>query len=159
MGVELNEDTSTLDERTLLSISSPVGAGIGSVTSVGAIPFVALISREDADAMEVPTAFVAVTENVYTRSGKTGISQKVVGAVTVHVAPPGDAVTVYEVTGDPFSFAGGLNETVAESVVVPAVITAETFSGAEGRATAVTAVEASDALDSPLLFTAFTVYV
>jgi hypothetical protein len=42
---------------------------------------------------------------------------------------------------------GGLNETVAERVVVPAVITAETLCGAEGAATAVTAVEASDALD------------
>ena len=84
------------------------------------------------------------------------MSQNVVGAVTVHVAPPGDAVTVYEVTGDPFSLAGGSNETVAESVVVPAVITAETFCGADGAAIAVTPVDAKEALDSPLLFTAFT---
>jgi len=42
---------------------------------------------------------------------------------------------------------GALNETVAESVVVPAVITAETFCGAEGAATPVTAVESKDALD------------
>ena len=159
MGVELNEDTSTLEERTLPSISSPVGAGIGSVTSVGAIPFVALISREEADALETPTPFVAVTEKVYTRSGRTGISQYVVGAVTIHVAPPGEAVTVYEIIGDPFSFAGGLNETVAESVIVPAVITADTFNGADGRATAVIPVEASESLELPLLLTAFTVYV
>jgi hypothetical protein len=64
---------------------------------------------------------------------------------------------VYEVTGDPFSFAGGSNETVAESVVVPAVITAETFSGAEGEATAIVAVEANEADESPLAFTALTV--
>ena len=159
MGVELNEDTSTLEERTLPSISSPVGAGIGSVTSVGAIPFVALISREEADALETPTPFVAVTEKVYTRSGRTGISQYVVGAVTIHVAPPGEAVTVYEVIGDPFSFAGGSNETLAESVIVPAVITADTFNGADGRATAVIPVEASESLELPLLLTAFTVYV
>jgi hypothetical protein len=65
---------------------------------------------------------------------------------------------VYEVTGEPFSFAGGSNETVAERVVAPASITAETFSGAEGLATAVTAVDANDAADSPLVLTALTVY-
>jgi hypothetical protein len=63
------------------------------------------------------------------------------------------------VTGDPFSFAGGSNETVADRVVLPAVITAETFSGAEGAATAVVEVEAKEADDSPLLLTALTVYV
>jgi hypothetical protein len=66
---------------------------------------------------------------------------------------------VYEVTGEPFSFAGGSKETVAERVVVPAVITAETFRGAEGLATAIVAVEAKEADDSPLLLTALTVYV
>lgn len=82
-----------------------------------------------------------------------------VGAVTVQVAPPGEAVTVYEVTGEPFSLAGGSNETVAESVVLPAVITAATFCGADGAAIAITAVEDCEGLDSPLTFTAFTVNV
>ena len=45
----------------------------------------------------------------------------------MQVAPPGEAVTVYEVTADPLSVAGGSKETVAESVVLPAVITAVTF--------------------------------
>jgi hypothetical protein len=66
---------------------------------------------------------------------------------------------VYERTDDPLSVAGGSNETVAESVVLPAVITAETFCGAEGTAIAVTAVETCDAVDSPRTFTAFTVNV
>jgi hypothetical protein len=48
----------------LVSINSPVGAGTGSEIKVGAIPFIALISRDEADAGEVPTAFVALTENV-----------------------------------------------------------------------------------------------
>ena len=87
------------------------------------------------------------------------MSQYKVGAVTVQVAPPGEAVTVYEVTVEPFSLRGASNETVAERVVLPAVITAETFRGADGAATAVTAVDASDALDSPRVFTALTVYV
>jgi hypothetical protein len=71
----------------------------------------------------------------------------VVGAVTVHVAPPGEAVTVYEVTGEPFSLAGGSKETEAESAVFPAVITADTFCGADGAETAITAVEACEAVD------------
>jgi hypothetical protein len=66
---------------------------------------------------------------------------------------------VYEIIGEPFSLAGGSNETVAERVVVPAVITAETFRGADGAATAVTPSESKDALDSPFEFTAFTEYV
>jgi hypothetical protein len=56
-------------------------------------------------------------------------------------------VTRYEITAEPLSVDGASNDTVAESVVVPAVITAETFCGAEGAATAVTAVESKDALD------------
>ena len=63
-GVELKESTPTFELRTLFSTRSPVGAVIGSTFNVGAIPLVALISREDAEAAEVPTAFVALTENV-----------------------------------------------------------------------------------------------
>ena len=136
-----------MEVNTLFSTKSPVGAGIGSTLSVGAIPLVALISRVEAEATDAPTAFVALTENVYTRSGKIGISQKVVGALTVQVAPPGEAVTVYEITSEPLFVAGASNDTVAESVVVPAVTTALTFCGAEGAATAVTGEEASEAAD------------
>ena len=65
----------------------------------------------------------------------------------MQVAPPGEAVTVYEVIADPLSVSGASNETVALSVVVPAVMIAETFRGADGAAIAVTAVEASDSAD------------
>jgi hypothetical protein len=60
----LNELTPTLELKTLFSTRSPVGAGIGSTTSVGAIPLVALVSNDAEDAAEVPTALVALTENV-----------------------------------------------------------------------------------------------
>ena len=50
--------------KTLFSTSSPVGAGIGSTTSVGAIPLTAFVSREAEDETDVPTALVAVTVNV-----------------------------------------------------------------------------------------------
>jgi hypothetical protein len=50
--------------KTLLSSKSPVGAGIGSTTRVGAIPLAAFVSRDADDATDVPTALVAVTVNV-----------------------------------------------------------------------------------------------
>jgi hypothetical protein len=60
----LNELATTLELKTLFGTSCPVGAGIGSVTSVGSIPLVALVGEEAEDAAEVPTALVAVAVNV-----------------------------------------------------------------------------------------------
>mgnify|MGYP000999922931 CR=1 FL=1 len=81
------------------------------------------------------------------------------GAVISGSAGEGLQVQHDAAIGGDLSVAGASNDTVAESVVVPAVITAETFSGAEGAATAVVEVEAKEADDSPLLLTALTVYV
>src|SRR5215469_2957797 len=63
------------------------------------------------DAVPGPSAFVAVIVNVYevplvspiTVSGEAG---------PLAVSPPGDEVTVYDVTGRPPSVTGGLNATV-----------------------------------------------
>jgi hypothetical protein len=74
-GVELKSANVMFELKSLFSTRSPVGAGIGSTTSVGAIPFVAFVSRDAEDETEVPTALLAVTVKVYTRSGNTGISQ------------------------------------------------------------------------------------
>jgi hypothetical protein len=63
------------------------------------------------------------------------------------------------VTSDPLLLAGASKETVAESVIVPAVMTALTFCGADGAATAVAGEEAREAADCPLELTALTVYV
>ena len=60
---------------------------------------------------------------------------------------------------EPLLLKGISKETVAESEVDPAVITAETFRGADGTATAVTTLEANDADDCPTLFMALTVKV
>ena len=47
--------------------------------------------------VELPVVLVAVEVNVYAVPLLSGaMVQLVAGAVTVHVAPPGDAVTVYE---------------------------------------------------------------
>ena len=46
------------------------------------------------DPLDVPAAFVAVDEKVYAVSlTRPVIKHEDAGAVTVHVAPPGDAVT------------------------------------------------------------------
>jgi hypothetical protein len=60
----LKELTATLEFKTLFSTRSPVGAGIGSTTSVGAIPLVALVSADAVDESDLPTSFVAVTVKV-----------------------------------------------------------------------------------------------
>jgi hypothetical protein len=60
----LKESTATLVFKTLFSTKSPVGAGIGSTTSVGARPLLALVSADAVDETDVPIPFVAVTVKV-----------------------------------------------------------------------------------------------
>ena len=71
------------------------------------------------------------------------------------VAPPGLAVTVYPVIGDPPSEDGGAQVTVAWAL--PAV--AETLVGAPGTVIGVTAADNSDAGLVPRAFIAVTVKV
>jgi hypothetical protein len=52
---------------------------------------------------------------------KGEITQVVAGALAIHVAPPGDAVNVYEVIAGPPVLAGGVSETVAEPFPIVAV--------------------------------------
>ena len=47
--------------------------------------------------------------------------QDVAGALAIHVAPPGEAVIVYEVIAGPPVFDGGVSETVAEPFPIVAV--------------------------------------
>jgi hypothetical protein len=64
LGVELKSAKVMLELKTLFSSRSPVGAGIGSTTKVGAIPLAAAVLREVTDTDDVPTALVAVAVNV-----------------------------------------------------------------------------------------------
>ena len=73
----------------------------------------------------------------------------------VHVAPPGLAVTVYELIAAPPVLAGAVHDTVAE--LSPAV--AVTAVGAPGTVLGVTALEAADAEPVPDPFVAVTVNV
>jgi len=74
-----------------------------------------------------------------------GTTQEVAGAFTVHVAPFGEAVTVYDAIAGPPVLVGAVNETVAE----PLPDTAFTPVGASGFPAGVTAEDVA-ALDVPV---------
>jgi hypothetical protein len=81
------------------------------------------------DALDVPTAFVAVTVKVY--EVPTDNPDTVIGdEPPVPVAPPGLAVTVNPVIAEPPLFAGALNVT---DTLVPLAAVAVPIVGASGR--------------------------
>jgi hypothetical protein len=106
------------------------------------------------DAGPIPTEFVAVTVKVYVFST---ISPFTVTGLDVPdpVAPPGLAVTVYEVMGLPPAEAGALKLTVAVSLAPFAF----TPVGAPGSVAGVTLLDAVDAGPVPTAFVALTVKV
>lgn len=65
-----------------------------------------------ADGTDVPAAFVAVTEKVYSLPFVRPETTQVSARVVEHVCAPGDAVTVYPVTDEPPSLAGACQLTV-----------------------------------------------
>jgi hypothetical protein len=82
----------------------------------------------------------------------------VAGALTVQVAPPGLAVTVYDEMAAPPLLDGAVQETEAEAEPSPDV--AVTPVGAPGTTGAgVTELEAEDGLESPAVLWAVTVKV
>jgi hypothetical protein len=126
-------------------------------TADGAPGTVRGVTEPDAaDWGESPAALVATTWKVYgvplVRPPTTHV---VVGAVEVHVAPPGDAVTVYPVIGEPPDDTGAVHETVTWAF--PGV--PDTPVGAPGTVRGVTAADAADAGESPAAFVATTVNV
>jgi hypothetical protein len=80
-----------------------------------------------------------------------------VAPVVVAVRPPGEAVTVYPVTGDPPSFAGAIQSTCAD----PFPEVAETTVGGSGAVDdeGTTAALATEAAEVPATFVAVTVNV
>ena len=69
---------------------------------VGASGFPAGVTEDDVAAADVPVELVAVTLKVYAVPFVKGeIEQDVAGAFTAHVAPPGEAVTRYELGAPP----------------------------------------------------------
>jgi hypothetical protein len=102
----------------------------------------------------VPSAFVAVTVNVYVTPFVSPVTVAVVVALFA-VAPPGLAVTVYEVIAEPPFEAGADHDTsILVSPIVPA-----TFVGASGTVAGVTELLALDAEPVPRALVAVTVNV
>ena len=104
---------------------------------------------DSADAAEVPTAFVAVTVNLYAVPG--------VSPVTVMIPEPepepplGIEVTVYCVIGEPPSLLGAVNLTLA--VVDPVAMTAP-IPGVPGTPRTLTDADAREAAEVPAEFVA-----
>jgi hypothetical protein len=111
---------------------------------------------EAADAGPVPTAFVAVTVNVYAVPlARPFTVIDVQGAAQVPVMPEGDDVAVNSVIAAPPFEAGALKLTLAwplPAVAVPIV-------GAPGTVIGVTLFDAAEGDPSPARFVAVTVNV
>jgi hypothetical protein len=109
---------------------------------------------DGADGGPVPNAFAAVTVKEYATPFVRPVT--VIGlAAPVAVSPPGDAVTVYSVIGDPPFDAGAAKLAVACSFPVVAA----TATGAPGTVNGVTAFEGADAGPVPTALVAVTVNV
>ena len=126
-----------------------------AVPIIGASGMVAGVTLLDgADAAPGPVALAATTVNVYAMPLVKPVTT--IGlAVPVAVMPPGDDVTVYDVTGVPPFGAGAVKLTVAW--VFPR--TADTAVGAPGTILGVTLLDGADAAPVPRAFVAVTVNV
>ena len=146
----------------------PLEAGAVNVTVACALPPVAVpmvgapgtvagvTLLEAADAGPAPTAFVAVTVNVYAVPLARPVTvMEVQGAVQEAVMPPGEDVAVKLVMAVPPLDAGAVNVTVA--CVLPAV--AVPMVGAPGGPSGVALFEAADAGPVPMALVAVTVKV
>jgi hypothetical protein len=101
----------------------------------------------------VPTAFVAVTVNVYVVPFVSPVI--VIGEPLLDAVAPVFEVTVYEVIAEPPLFTGAVNVTIA----CPFPATAVTPVGAPGTVTGVTEFDAVDDALVPIAFVAVTVNV
>jgi hypothetical protein len=118
----------------------------------GALGVTALLAE---DASEVPAALVAVAVNVYAVPLVSPVTVAVVGPAVLALAPPGDAVTVYPVTGEPPLLAGAVHDTTAEAL--PAI--AVTAIGDPGTVRGVTATLGDEAGEVPAALVAVAVNV
>src|SRR6478735_2440904 len=127
-----------------------------AITPAGADGSVAGVTAgEGFEAAEMPTALVALTVNVYGTPFERLMSEALVlSAETLTEAPPGEAVTVKPVIGEPLS-ADGVQVTWAN--LSPR--TAVTAVGAVGTAAGVTAADCRDGSEVPFALVAATVKV
>ena len=141
--------------KVTVAVSSPTVA-ISDVGAPGTVA--ALTAIEAVDVSEIPIAFVAVTTYLYSLPLVSPLTvQLVAGAFTVQLlfgesgAPDvSSAVTVYEVIAEPPLSAGAVNETTEDWLAVFAV----TFVGAPGILAGITADEAAELVEVPVVFVA-----
>ena len=156
------------DDVTVYEVTAvpPLAAGALKLTVAWAFPATAdtpvgtpgtilgVTLLDAVDAAPGPNALVATTVNVYAVPLVSPVT--VIGLdAPVPVKPPGDDVTVYEVTAVPPLAAGALKLTVAWAF--PA--TADTAVGAPGTILGVTLLDAVDAAPGPVALVATTVNV
>jgi hypothetical protein len=105
------------------TVAVPGTPGLVSDVLAGVSVFARTVTANDEELRgELPAAFVATVLNVYeVPAVNPVIVQEPDAPVTVHVRPPGDAVTVYEVGGSPV--VGGVTVMVALSSPATAVAT------------------------------------
>jgi len=128
----------------------PLAVVVGDAVSAAGV-----MEAEGAELKDDPTTLLATTVNVYgVPLVNPETTQDVLGAATRHVAPPGDAVTVYDVIGEPPLLVGAVNETTAD----PSWAVAVTAVGAPGTSTGVTELVVAPT-DCPAALIASTVKV
>jgi hypothetical protein len=105
------------------------------------------------DGTDAPAALFATTVNVYVVPFVSPLTEHVEAlANAVQVAPPGEAVTVYPVIGDPPSSTGGVQDICARALAPEAVADV----GASGALAGVAVTVAVDDSESPTPLVAIT---
>jgi hypothetical protein len=146
-------------------MAEPLSAGAEKLTVAWPSPAVAetplgpcgspagVTAFDVAEADPAPTSLMAVTVKLYAVPFVSPVTAMGL-ALPDAVAPPGDAVTVYELIGEPLS-AGAVKTMVA----CRSPPTADTSVGAPGRPAGVTLFDAAEAGPVPTPFVAVTVNV
>jgi hypothetical protein len=135
-----------------VTVALPLDVAISVIAGAPGGPTGIVLDDAD-DAGPVPTAFVAVTDTVYAVPLARPVM--VSGLVTPEVvAPPGDALAVYDVIGEPFD-GGGVNATVSE----PLPADTDVMVGAPGGPRGVTGEDGAEGGLLPTALVATTVNV
>jgi len=142
-------DTGAVHDTTDWLLAAPV-----ATTPVGAPGTVDGTTADDAvEAEPVPDTFVAVTVNVYGVPLARPVTEQLVAPLATHVAPPGDAVTVYELIAAPPLLAGADHDTTDREFSADV---ADRPVGAPGTVDGTTDNDATDAALEPDTFVAVT---
>ena len=110
-------------------VDTGVNTGVGPGVNTGVVGATGVTELDATDALPVPATFVAVTVNIYAVPLVRPVTVQERAPVVVHVRPPGLAVTVYPVIGQPPSDTGAVHDT---TLCASAPLVAETLVGTPG---------------------------